>query len=107
MKRALIALLLSLAAQPAHADKVWRVWCPRPGGGDTARQATFDTSAECNKDLVDGALGSETFCHDTPKGPRFGAKYEKLDSWEHLGLPNCAAVKKLWLSCHCEPETVQ
>src|SRR5262245_33087386 len=104
MKRALIALLLCFAAQPAHADKVWVLWCKTPSGEDLRRQAKYDTSAECWKDID---TGQDTDCHDTPKGPRLGETYERVESWEHQHLRDCAAVKKVWASCHCEPETVQ
>jgi hypothetical protein len=106
MKRALIALLLCLAAQLAQADMVWKLWCQDPGDvEETPRKGMYDTSAGCHQSISTVVSDVNTRCHDTKQGPRWGEKHEKVEAWARF--PNCAALKKLYESCICKPESVK
>src|SRR5215468_1556160 len=99
MKRALIALLLCLAAQPVHADHIWRLWCGNPA---TARRGSYDTSAECQKVIESQVENYADHCVDTNHGMVWKEDGSPIPSPSDIA--NCRAGHDEWNKCFCKAE---
>jgi hypothetical protein len=102
MKRALIALLLCLAAQPVHADHIWRLWCGNPL---TPRKGSYDTSAEC----TDGIRKMMDYFGNHCAGTTHGLVWKEDGTPMASGheFPNCRAAYNHWGACECKAEAVE
>ena len=103
MRRVLMVGLL-LAATSAHADPIWRLWCGNP---PTARQGSYDTSAQCNDKITRQMDTYGDHCEDTKHGMMWKDK-TPMAAVGPSDLPkNCRAAYDYWLNCSCRAEAVE